>query len=250
MRKIKHVVFFDLYQTLFDIDINEKNKAKNEAGGWEALTRSLKKYGKDVVPAELLSAYEKRKEDFYSSNQDKHHDFLRIISLVLESSYGLRLSEDEMVKLLYEYRKASRGHIRLYPKVLEVLGCLSQEYILSIASHAQKSVSQKEMEEFGIEKFFSHFFFTSEIGYRKNSPKFYKRCLEIVKRDPADCVMIGDNYSQDVLVPQQIGMKAIWVKNPLTQGEYFVEREPRYSIALGEFEKLPDIISELYKDAD
>jgi putative hydrolase of the HAD superfamily len=250
MRKIKHVVFFDLYQTLVDIDINEENKAKNEASGWEALARFLKKYGKDVAPAELLNIYEKRKEDFYSSDQDKHHDFLGIISSVLESSYGLRLSEDEMVELLYEYRKISRGHIRLYPKVLEVLGCLSQEYILAIASHAQRSVSQKEMEEIGIKKFFSHFFFTSDVGYRKSSPKFYKRCLEIVKRDPTDCIMIGDNYNQDVLVPQQIGMKAIWVKNPLTQGEYFVEREPRYSIVLGEFEKLPDLIIESCKNVD
>ena len=206
----------------------------------------------DLLISNYNLEYEKNwleclKEAFYSSNQDKHHNFLKIISSILEDSYNLHLSRDDMVELLYEYRKISRGHIRLYPKVLEVLGYLSQEYILAIVSHAQQSVSQKEMEELGIKKFFSYLFFTSEVGYRKRSPKFYKRCLKTVKRNPADCIVIGDNYNQDVLIPQQLGMKAIWVKNPLTQDECSVEKEPRYSIGLGEIEKLPSLIIELYK---
>ena len=247
MQKARYLIFFDLYQTLVDVNINEENAEKNEANGWEVFARSLKKHGKDVTSAELLSVYEKRKADFYSSGQDRHHDFLEIISSILKDNYGLRLSKDEMIELLYEYRKVSRGHVYLYPKVLKVLSYLSEKYILAIASHAQKSVSQKEMEELGIKELFSYLFFTSEVGYRKSSPKFYEQCLKVVKRDSSDCIMIGDNYAQDVVVPQQLGMKAIWVKNPLTQDEHFIEKEPRYSIAIGEFEKLPELIIEAYK---
>ena len=88
------------------------------------------------------------------------------------------------------------------------------------------------------------------MGYRKSSPKFYEQCLKVVKRDSSDCIMIGDNYAQDVVVPQQLGMKVIWIKNPLTQDEHFIEKEPKYSIAIGEFEKLPNLIAKVYKDAD
>lgn len=51
----------------------------------------------------------------------------------------------------------------------------------------------------------------------------------------------------DVLIPQKLGIKTVWVKNPLTayQFTHLFEREPKDMINLEEFVKLPEVIERI-----
>ncbi len=167
---------------------------------------------------------------------------------IIDNDLKLQLSKEEIISLIYEYRKASRGWLRLYPGVFDVLSRLSKEYILSTASHTQGCFTQIELQEMDIEQFFSHFIYTSDIGFRKESVDFYKSALEIVGKKPTDCWMIGDNYDVDVLVPQSLGIKAVWLKNPATSdryAEYIKGRKPQNSIDLENIRELPDLIDSI-----
>ena len=99
-----------------------------------------------------------------------------------------------------------------------------------------------------IAKFFSYFIYTSDIGLHKASPQFYEQCLKIVKSKAENCVMVGDNYDVDFLIPKKLGIKAVWVKNPLTAHEYthLINQEPRDMINLEEFVKLPEAIKQVF----
>ena len=80
------------------------------------------------------------------------------------------------------------------------------------------------------------------------SVEFYKRALEIVGKKPSDCLMIGDNYDVDVLVPQSLGIKAIWLKNTITSdrhAKYIKKQKPQNSIDLNKIEELPDLIASI-----
>lgn len=101
MRASDNVIFFDLYQTLIDIDIDEEHKKRNETKGWEAFAESLQKYGRNVTPAELFKLYETRVREFYFAGRDEkvhHHNLLAIISQVLSEDLGLHLSEAEVTR--------------------------------------------------------------------------------------------------------------------------------------------------------
>lgn len=237
------IIFFDLYQTLLDVDLSVNNP-NHEIEGWDIFAKTLLKYDKKVSGLEFQKLYTKRRDDFYSdkSRKTRHHNLFEITSDVLREDLGLNLSKEEITELIYIYRKASRGHLRLYPGVFGTLSYLSKEYILSTASHTQGSFTQLELRELNIEQFFSYFVYSSDIGFRKESTEFYKRALEIVGEVAADCLMVGDNYDVDVVVPQKLGIRGIWIKNPITASRYPMEQEPLDTLNLENFGKLPELI--------
>ncbi len=244
------VILFDVYQTLIDIDINKDNIKRNEANAWENLAKSLERYGIQVSPAKLIELNEKQQESFYTGKDKKlqHHNFCKILAQALKDDLGVALPEEKICFLIYEYHKIRRGYARLYPGVVETLTRLKEKYILAVASYTQGCFTKSELIELGIDKYFSYFVYTSDIEFHKASPKFYEKCLEIVGEKAENCVMIGDNYDVDVLIPQKLGIKTIWVKNSLTAPQYtnLFDQEPKNMINLEEFTKLPEVIERIF----
>ncbi len=48
-----------------------------------------------------------------------------------------------------------------------------------------------------------------EAGCDKTNPKMYKKTLEILKVEPQEAVMIGDNPPIDIILPKRLGIKGI-----------------------------------------
>lgn len=117
------VIFFDCYQTLVDIDINEEHKHKenNQIRGWEYVAKSLEEYGIRVGGAEFIELNKKRRENFYAGKDRKvyHHNAGDILAHVLKDDLGVELPEERVCSLLFEYHKIARGYARLYPGVAE-----------------------------------------------------------------------------------------------------------------------------------
>lgn len=84
--------------------------------------------------------------------------------------------------------------------------------------------------------------YSSDIGLRKESPDFYKHALKVVGRTAEECVMVGDNYDVDVLVPKQFGIRSVWIKNPITSSRYPMEKDPPNTLNLESLAKLPERI--------
>jgi HAD superfamily hydrolase (TIGR01549 family) len=243
------VFFFDLYQTLLDVELSANNP-NHEIEGWEVFAKTLLKYGKKISGSEFQKLYMKRRDDFYSNKSKEiyHHNLFEIISNVLKKDLSINLLDEEITELIYIYRKASRGHLRLYPGVFDILSNLSKDYTLSTASHTQGSFTQLELRELDIEQFFSYFVYSSDVGLRKESTEFYKRALEIVGKEATDCVIVGDNYDVDVLVPLKLGINGIWVENPITSGryaEYIKKYQPQNTIKLENLQELPTLIEQI-----
>jgi HAD superfamily hydrolase (TIGR01549 family) len=246
----KKVIFFDIYQTLIDIDINEENKKRNQVNAWENLAKSLVGYGVKINSAELIELNKKQQEEFYTGKDKKiqHHNFCKILGSILKDNFGVELPEEKVCSLIYEYHKIARGYASVYPTVAETLARLKEKYTLSVVSYTQGCFTKFELIELGIDKYFSYFVYTSDIGFHKESPKFYEQCLEITGAKAENCAMVGDNYDVDILIPQKLGIKTIWVKNPLTAYQYthLFDQEPKDMINLAEFAKLPEVIERIF----
>lgn len=246
----RKTIFFDVYQTLIDIDINPEHKKINREKAWETLAQSLKKYGVDVGSSELQRLSEQRKAEFYDGKdaQIHHHDFNWVIAGILKDTFNATLSPEELADVVYGYHVIDRGYARLYPNVSETLAELKDRYSLLVVSYTQACWTQPELRELGIDSFFDHFIYTSDIGFHKESPEFYKKCLEIVGQNPQDCVMIGDNYKADILIPQQIGINTIWIENPATANQHrsLFKIKPQNTVRIEEFNTLPKVIEQLF----
>ncbi len=246
------MIFFDCYQTLLDVRLDKENEKADQQRGWEEFVNLLAtKHGIKIGANDFVALLEKRKANFYS-DKDKtiyHHNLCALVSEVLEKDLKTEISKEIVSSLIYEYRKISRGYVRLYPKVADTLAILAEKYTLAIASYTQGCFTQFELRELGIEKYFSHFVYSSDIVFKKESPEFYRECLRLVQKNPEDCVMVGDNYREDITVPTSLGMNTIWIKNPATVSKNpEAMGEVKNALDLADFHKLPQVIDRIFGD--
>lgn len=161
-------------------------------------------------------------------------------------SHAIKIERIELLDLIWKFRKEYASDLEIYPGVKNMLRKLFAEYYLSTASYTQGSYTKKELEELEIAQFFSNFIFSSDIGYRKTDSKFFELCLKKTGNKPKECVMVGDNYLQDVLSPKQIGLKAILIDNAQrSKRNNITEVRPDATVKLENIGELPDIIDSL-----
>lgn len=215
---MKKALFFDMYQTLVDTQIGDKKEAAENAYK-EVFCNFLIKNNIRTEKADAFqSNYKKLQDEFYSEHDKEfeHHDFKKLLAQTFEKFYGINIEEIVLIELIWQYRILTRGNTKLYPGVKETLEKLSKEYRIFLASYTQSSYSKLELEELGVKSYFTDFIFSSDIGYKKMSDNFYKKCVETSGREANDCIMIGDNNLEDMYMANKNGMKTIWVKNPIT----------------------------------
>lgn len=54
-------------------------------------------------------------------------------------------------------------------------------------------------------------FLSFQTGLMKPDPAFFRSALERLGAHPADVVMVGDTYSNDILPAIELGMRTVWV---------------------------------------
>ena len=239
-------IFFDLYQTLINIDISNE-KGGQKTGFEKVLCPFLLKNGVRESDASQLESYYSNELKLFYSEHDKeifHHSFPFILSCVFSTYYKLTLSDKELYDLIYEYRKISRGHLALYSGVREVLEILSEHYTLVVASYTQSAYSERELEELDIRHYFNYCVYSSDLGFKKKSDKFYEKCLETVNLKATDCAMVGDNLYDDMYMANRNGIHTIWIINPLTKKEKSeIEVTPDAAIPIESIKGLPSVIA-------
>ncbi|MDP3955761.1 MAG: HAD family hydrolase [bacterium] len=240
-------IFFDLYQTLIDVDF--KNESEGRKAGFEkVIIPYLLQNGILESKASLVELYYSNElHDFYKNHDIElfQHSFPAILSEVFSRNYNLSVSEAEMSDLLYEFRKVSRGYLRLYEGARDALEALSKHYTLVVASHTQGVYTERELGELDILRYFKYRIYSSDIGFKKKSNNFYQKCLEVVGLNPKDCAMVGDNLYEDMYMANQNGIHTLWIINPLTRDRNKAEVVPEASLPIESIRDLPSVIAKV-----
>lgn len=241
------VVFFDLYQTLLNVDAG-KEKEGVKAGFEKIIAPYLQQKGVEESEASMVSDRYSDEINVFYKDHDKElfqHSFPVVLSTIFNKYYSLNISDTEMTNLVYEFRKISRGHLTLYEGVREMLDVLSERYVLIVASHTQGMYTERELEELNIIKYFKHRIYSSDIGFKKKSNLFYKKCLEVAGLNPKDCVMVGDNLYEDMFMSHQNGIHNVWIINPLTKNQNEVDVEPEACLPIESIKDLSIVIEKI-----
>lgn len=241
-------LFFDMYQTLVDTEVNPNKEIEENAHVSVFADFLIKKGIEATLANSFQSHYEKLRDDFYIGRDKKidHHDFKKLVTQTFNTFYSIAVDNAVLQDLIWQYRLLVRGNTRLYDGVKDTLEKLSKEYDIFLASYTQGSYSLLELEELGVKQYFKGFIFSSDIGYKKTSDNFYKKCIEISGKDASNCVMIGDHPFEDMYMANKNGMKTIWIKNPASKHTTDVrEIIPDREVTIEGFNKLPEIIKSI-----
>lgn len=99
----------------------------------------------------------------------------------------------------------------LLPDVVPALEALAAAgYRLAVLAN-QPARTRETLERDGLDRYFSLYSISEELGYEKPDPRIFTHAVEQAGVDPARAVMVGDRLDNDIRPAQAAGMKAIWL---------------------------------------
>ncbi|WP_320047744.1 HAD family hydrolase [uncultured Ilyobacter sp.] len=103
-------------------------------------------------------------------------------------------------------------NVDIIPGIREVLRELKKNYTLCVASNAGESDSElmkSALKRVGIDNFFSYFFTSKDLGFEKPDIRFFKAILKSGSFSASECLMVGNDYDNDIVNSKSIGMTTI-----------------------------------------
>lgn len=134
-------------------------------------------------------------------------------AIVGEALDGLGASNEALAApLAARYRALRDDALVLYPGAVELLDELtSVGHTLGVITNGEAALQRAKLERFNLLGYFAYVGIEGETGVGKPDVEAYWRALRSLGCDPADAWMIGDNLEWDVLGPQSVGLRTVWI---------------------------------------
>lgn len=126
---------------------------------------------------------------------------------------------------------------------LEIVQKLKASWIIGLASNASESDEdevREALDTIGVGALMDKIYTYRLVGRPKPWPDFWRYVLSDLGLQPADVVMIGDDYMGDVWGASNVGMHAVWLN--LRSGD--VRSGERYR-TIHEFSQLPGALADM-----
>lgn len=121
-----------------------------------------------------------------------------------------RIDYKKLAAAVSAYRKIKAGYMEPYANVIPTLiQLIKRGYKLGVISDAPKFQMWMRLCEMKLEHFFDFIISSEEVGELKPSPLPFRHALDILKMQPEEVMMIGDNYDRDVYGAKKMGMTAV-----------------------------------------
>lgn len=110
-----------------------------------------------------------------------------------------------------EFLEAIRGESHLLPDsaigILRQLAA-SQHYVLATVNNESRALNEFRLTQFGLVDLFDAFFSSCYLGLRKPDRRIYQVALDVLQRDPEDCIFIDDR-AENVGAAVSLGIHGI-----------------------------------------
>jgi putative hydrolase of the HAD superfamily len=115
------------------------------------------------------------------------------------------------------YRARTEADRRPFPGALDALRTFRRLGIkLALVTNGAAVLQRAKIERFELAPLFDAIVVEGEFGLGKPEPAVYAHALASLGVSAADAWMVGDNLEWDVLTPQRLGMKGIWITKAAT----------------------------------
>jgi len=220
LKTYKHI-FFDLDRTLWDFDANSG----------ETLVQIIKVFklaGIITDKEEFINyfhLYNDQLWDNFREGKIKKQSLRMERFIMLFHRYGIK-DKELIASVSRFYLNTSPTKTVLIEGAREILPYLATRYKLYIISNGFYDVQFTKIINSGISKYISKVFTSDILGYAKPDKRIYERAVTSVNARKADCIMIGDDYKNDVMGAINYGIDQVFF-NPQQIGQ---EIKPTYEI--------------------
>lgn len=207
-------LLFDLDRTLWDFDGNADRTYRTMFEHFE-LQR--------LCHVDYLTFHERYRQindmlwDAYRNGTiTKEQLSLRRFSLTL-AAFGCDPNSPEIIKLSLKmadfYVLEGTKQTGLMPGARELMEWISQrdnQYSMSVITNGFSEAQLPKMHTSGIDRYFSHFFLSEDLGFMKPDRRFFDAVLQKLAVPPDQCLVIGDDYKVDIAGAIAVGIPQVW----------------------------------------
>jgi putative hydrolase of the HAD superfamily len=238
-------ILFDFGDTLVSTEKFDYNLCLKKVH--ESLTK-----GKVTVPyEEYRNVYFDVRNRLYKESEESLREVefrLRLTETLKHFAYSFRQEDAIIVRSADAFAEAFVPMMQMNPYVPRLLQQLkSEDYEIGLVSNfAHPNALRKTLKEFDIAKYFDALIISGEVGWRKPSPKIFKKALQTLGAKASETVFIGDSPQHDIEGAKNAGMKTILVKKPsINKDEELGNPDKRIS----ELNELPKVLRDLFYSA-
>jgi HAD superfamily hydrolase (TIGR01509 family) len=142
---------------------------------------------------------------------------------------------------LQAYHVLTEGKTALLPNIPKAIKVLSLRAKIALITmrHVPNQVVVKELDYFGIGKYFSSVMTGLDTVKPKPSPEAIFKCIEKFNVKSADCLIAGDSVN-DIKAGKSAGIKTVGLLSGLYYYEELIKEKP--DLILLDLTKLPDVL--------
>lgn len=206
-------VFFDMNNTLVDpktsFDRCFVNVLVDFAGRWDDGEGGWN-------PRSVLAAYKaewNRKTARMSRNSQEIEKAKKQCLAAALRDYPFQVNDAFVRSFFREMRSQMREHAALFPHALDTVAKLSASYKIGIITNGNKERQEEVLRRLQLAEFVpgERLFASNKCGARKPDPAIFQAAVRGLEVRPAEAVMVGDSWKNDVTGALNSGMNAVWV---------------------------------------
>jgi beta-phosphoglucomutase-like phosphatase (HAD superfamily) len=110
--------------------------------------------------------------------------------------------------------------------------------IATSASHSDKSEMIAALARVGADKYFHHFFSSSELRLTKPNPEFFSEIIKLLGAEASECISIGNLYIKDIAPAKAAGLTTIWFNEHRQRGKF-----PKADHIINTWDELPSVLN-------
>ena len=131
---------------------------------------------------------------------------------------GLGLGDADLLELCdriaVAYNKARDALVDVYPGAIETLTHVRRLGIpIALLTNGASLPQRQKIERFGLDRIFETILVEEEFGIGKPEPEVYAHALRLLGVKAEEAWMVGDNYEWEIVAPQSLGIRGIWVNH-------------------------------------
>lgn len=115
---------------------------------------------------------------------------------------------------------------KLLPDATPLIQYLAQKYTLVILSNGFKEVQYRKIEASGLKPYIKHIVLSEEVGAQKPDRQIFEYALKLLRLNPTQVLMIGDNLETDIKGAMNMGIDTIYLAQTLKKDAV----EPTYHV--------------------
>lgn len=199
-------IFFDLDHTLWDYESNSIATIR------ELLVMFAPNMGREIPFEEFYPIYHGHNHDLWSRYRHNEIDNLTLRYQRWRMAFAdLGIVEDawmyDMSEAFLDICPRKPG---LMPNAVAILEHLAPHYPLHILTNGFAHIQDEKLAHSGLRRYFDVIVTPDKGGFKKPHPQIFLEALSLIDCEPADALLIGDSYPEDIVGGNAIGLPVIF----------------------------------------